>query len=147
MLLNINTDLGDGSACLLTYDETEGWLRATWSGYVDENEAMRGAESYLSHAAAVPCAYLLNDNTALRGPWFDSLYWLARVWKPRAEQLGLRYVAHVVQVDRSFDILTEQLPVPLTFELQIFQDVGQAEHWLRQCQTTPVENTWAASRK
>lgn len=65
MILNANKDLRDGSNCVLTYDEAEGWLRAIWSGYVDEDEALRGAESYLEHAAAVLCAYLLNDNTTL----------------------------------------------------------------------------------
>ena len=37
----------DGSRCTLTFDEQQGWLRATWRGYVDPLEA-------------------------LRGPWFDS---------------------------------------------------------------------------
>lgn len=34
---------------------------------------MRGAAAYLHRAAQRPCPLLLNDNTALRGPWFDSL--------------------------------------------------------------------------
>jgi hypothetical protein len=42
---------------------------------------------------------LLNDNSQLTGPWFESTDWLAHVWLPQAEHLGLRYVAHVVQAD------------------------------------------------
>jgi hypothetical protein len=133
MLLNVNNDPRDGSACTLTYDEAAGWLRATWTGYVDEEEAMRGAEAFLAHAQAVPCPYLLNDNTQLRGPWFDSLDWLARVWVPQAAARGLRYVAHVVQADRHHDVIPERLPAGAPFELQVFEDLGQAQHWLRLC--------------
>jgi hypothetical protein len=79
MLLNLETDPRDASFCRLTYDETNQWLRTTWSGYVDPIEAMNGAEAYLRHAAHTPSAYLLNDNSQLRGPWFDSLDWLAEV--------------------------------------------------------------------
>ncbi len=133
MLLNANLDPRDGSACLLTYEEAEGWLRGTWRGYVDEDEAMRGAAAYLRQAAQRPCPYLLNDNTQLQGPWFDSLDWLARVWVPAAAATGLRYVAHVVQADRHADVIPERLPAGGPFELQVFHDLGQAEHWLRRC--------------
>ncbi|MGI4884043.1 MAG: hypothetical protein ACRYFR_03690 [Janthinobacterium lividum] len=138
MLLNLNLDPRDGSVCRLTYDEAEGWLRGTWSGYVDEDEAMRGAAAYLQHAALAPCPYLLNDNTRLRGPWFDSLGWLARVWMPAAAAAGLRYVAHVVQADRQFDVIPERLPSRAPFELQVFLDLGQAQRWLRQCRDAAV---------
>jgi hypothetical protein len=132
MLLNLNTDPRDNSACALTYEETDQWLRATWRGYVDPVEARQGAEAYLFHAAHLPCNLLLNDNTQLRGPWFDSLDWLADVWVPQAARLGLRYVAHVLQADRNFDILPSRLPASVPFELQIFQDLDDAQHWLRQ---------------
>ena len=132
MLLNVNTDPRDHSSCALSYEEEEGWLQATWRGYVDPAEAMRGAEAYLHHAAHRPCPFLFNDNSLLRGPWFDSLDWLTHVWAPHAISLGLRYVAHVVQTDRHFDVLSSQLPPPSSFELQIFQDVDDARLWLRQ---------------
>lgn len=134
MLLHTETDAHDSSSCRLTYDEAYCWLRATWRGYVDPIEAMRGAEAYLRYAAQQPSPYLLNDNSQLRGPWFDSLDWLAEVWVPQAAQLGLRYVAHVMQADRYSDILPSQLPASVPFELQIFRDLADAQEWLRQCQ-------------
>lgn len=97
MLLNINRDAYDGSTCVLTYEESEQWLQATWSGYIDPIEALQGAEAYLQHAGQRPCTFLLNDNSQLRGPWFESLDWVVDVWVPQAQQLGLRYVAHIVQ--------------------------------------------------
>ncbi len=130
MLLNLNTDPRDHSFCALTHEEAERWLRATWRGYVDQAEAMRGAEAYLQHAAQHACTYLLNDNSRLVGPWFESLEWLLHVWVPQAERLGLRYVAHIVQADQHHDIFTRQHRMPLPFELQIFQNPEDARHWL-----------------
>jgi hypothetical protein len=130
MLLNTNTDPRDHSTCALFYDEAEQWLKAIWRGYVDPDEAMKGAQAYLQHAAQFPCPYLLNDNSQLIGPWFESLEWLMHVWVPQAERLGLRYVAHVVQADQHTDIFTRQHHIPLPFELQIFQSPEDATHWL-----------------
>ena len=133
MLLNVNIDSRDNSFCVLAYDEQEQWLRATWRGYVDPTEARRGAESYLAHVAEKPTTLLLNNNLELRGPWFDSLDWLAEVWVPQAGRLGLRYVAHVLQADRHSDIIPNQMPASVPFELQIFQDPDAARDWLRHC--------------
>ncbi|OUJ64336.1 hypothetical protein, partial [Hymenobacter crusticola] len=109
---------------------------ATWRGHVDATEAMRGAENYLAQAGAFHCPYLLNDNVALHGSWFDSVEWLQRAWLPQAVQLGLRYVAHVVQADTHTDILTLSFPTTLVglIELQLFHQVHEAEEWLRSCQ-------------
>ena len=139
MFLNENRDV-DGSACLLELDETNGWLRATWTGYINHEEAVNGAESYLHAASAHPCAYLLNDNTSMRGPWFDSIDWLERVWVPQALRLGLRYVAHVPQQGDPMGYGTTHLRNPSggQFELQIFERVADAEQWLRSCQQSAL---------
>lgn len=134
MLLNFERDPHDASSCRLAYDEANHWLRATWSGYIDPLEARRGAEAYLQHAARTPSPYLLNDNSQLRGPWFDSLDWLAEVWVPQAIVLGLRYVAHVRQANRHSDILPSHLPDSISFDLQIFDNLADAQHWLKECQ-------------
>ena len=139
MLLNLNTDPSDHSFCALAYDEAEQWLRATWRGYVDPVEALHGAEAYLAHATQEPSAFLLNDNSQLQGPWFDSLDWLAEVWVPQAARLGLRYVAHVVQGSQPNDIISSHLPMELPFELQIFREVADAQQWLRHCQQLHFE--------
>jgi hypothetical protein len=125
-----------GGRCHLTFEKAEGWLRATWSGYVGTEEALRGGQNYLQQVGPLHCLYLLNDNVGLRGPWFDSLEWLHRIWLPQAQLLGLRYVAHVVQTDTHSDILTlRQRPGLLgQLELQFFDDVVSAQDWLRCCQ-------------
>lgn len=137
MLIHSLLDTVDGSQCVLTFDEADQWLRATWRGYIDAAEALHGAAQYLQHVAPFHCPYLLNDNTQLQGPWFDSVAWLEQAWLPRAVQLGLRYVAHVVQADTRVDILTLTFPQPVVdqIELQLFDHVSEAEEWLRHCQT------------
>jgi hypothetical protein len=125
-----------GGVCQLTFQKQQGWLRATWSGVITTENALRGGQNYLQQAGPLHCLYLLNDNTALQGPWFDSLDWLKGVWLPQAQRMGLRYVAHVVQTDTHTDILTLHHVVPLLqeLELQLFEQVSEAEDWLRSCQ-------------
>lgn len=128
MLLSILKD-ADGSRCTLTYEPADHWLRATWRGYVNNAEAMRGAENYLSKLALIPSPYLLHDNLALRGPWFDSLAWLEHAWLPHALRLGLRCIAHVVRPDAHLDVLALRFPKPLhgRLALQIFHEVPEAQ--------------------
>lgn len=125
----------DGSRCTLTV-EPAGWLRATWRGFVDMEEALRGADDYLRALQALRNPCLLNDNVALMGPWFDSIEWLERIWAPQAMAMGLRYVAHVVQAGSLSDILTVHFNhgTAGALELQIFQQLPEAEDWLRSCQ-------------
>ena len=129
-----------GGRCTLSYAKADGWLRATWTGYINTEEAMRGALYYLSQVGPLHCLYRLNDNSTLQGPWFDSTHWLKTVWLPQAQRLGLRYVAHVVQADTHSDILTlrsTQYQLIDSLELQLFYDVVTAEQWLRSCQQPP----------
>lgn len=125
-----------GGQCLLDYDEVQDWLIATWTGYIGTAEAMQGAVNYLAQVGPFHCPYLLNDNLALRGPWFDSVEWLEKAWLEQAAHLGLRYVAHVVQSDAHAEILMLKRinQAEDSLEIQIFYERAAAEDWLRSCQ-------------
>jgi hypothetical protein len=136
-----------GGQCTLTYEKVDGWLRATWTGYIETEHAISGALTYLEQVGPFHCLYLLNDNVALKGPWFDSTRWLEAAWLPQAERLGLRYVAHVVQHDTHNDIMTLRYPrnhVVDSLELQLFDDVEAAKEWLRRCQHPTRQPTASA---
>lgn len=135
MQVSVLPDPTDGSSCTLTFDEQNRWLCATWRGFVDNAEATQGATNYLHVLRQYPCPYLLNDNLHLHGPWFDSLEWLQRTWTPQARQLGLRYVAHVTHRFRD-ELATIRLYQPFAqqFEVQLFDNIAEAETWLRSCQ-------------
>jgi hypothetical protein len=133
MRISKHLDQVDGSSCTLDYDEADGWLRATWLGYIDPHEAYNGAARFLDAMQQLHCPYLLNDNSQLSGPWFDSVEWLRLVWAPQAVRLGLRYIAHVMQ---PHDLLHEVATLPdqpfgdqLT--LQFFDTAESAVEWLR----------------
>lgn len=129
---------------MLSLEKPEYWLRATWSGYITPGDALRGASNYLARVGTFRNLYLLNDNTNLQGPWFDSVTWLDRVWLPQAMRLGLRYIAHVVQADTRTDVLTLNCPAPLIegLELQLFDDLSSAQEWLRACQQPLTGPQW-----
>jgi hypothetical protein len=112
--------------CITEYVAAEGWLRTTWKGYVTPPDAEQGATAALEPLHASGISYLLNDNSQLKGPWFDSTDWLLRVWAPQATQLGLRFVAHVVQphTESDLDTVLSHNPFAGLFELQIFSTVG-----------------------
>ncbi|SHJ53332.1 hypothetical protein SAMN02745146_3373 [Hymenobacter daecheongensis DSM 21074] len=132
MRISKHVDQRDGSSCELILDETNKWLHAIWLGYIDPQEAYNGASRFLTAMQELHCPYLLNDNSQLQGPWFDSVEWLRTVWGPQAQQLGLRCIAHVVQPQ---DLSDEATLAPLSFgpelQLQLFDDVVSAQDWLR----------------
>lgn len=127
----------DGQAfCTTDYVAAEGWLRTTWQGHVTPADAEQGAAAALEPLRIGAVPYLLNDNSQIKGPWFDSLEWLQRVWGPQATKLGLRFVAHVMQphTEADLDAVLSHNPFAGLFELQLFATVGEAASWLHECQ-------------
>ena len=129
--------------CITEYNPTEHWLRTTWQGFVAPADAKQGAEGALEALRLAPVPYLLNDNSQIQGLWFDSIEWLRQVWAAQAAQLGLRYVAHVLQPHTEADM--EQLlihqPFADSFELQLFTTANEAAAWLRECQHLDAQHS------
>ncbi|MBT9392544.1 hypothetical protein KLP40_05150 [Hymenobacter sp. NST-14] len=122
--------------CRLVYHPELHRLHITWTGYVGPEYAREGAEASLDMLRELHCPYLLNDNSQLEGPWFDSLHWLAKEWGPAAASAGLQYVAHVVRADTlaSTFIATPAHQLFRKFEIQIFDSLPEATEWLLSCQ-------------
>ena len=138
---------GSPDYCQLTYDTDRQWLRVTWQGFVGPEQARDGALAGLQMLQQLHCAYLLNDNSQLEGPWFDSLFWLSHEWGPAAAQAGLRFVAHVAQAQ---SLATTYTPTPAhqifkQFEIQVFEESAEAVEWLSSCQTETGEGVSPAS--
>lgn len=136
MLGPVIRHFADHAFCLTEYIPAERWLRTTWQGFVAPVDAEQGAASALEALRQTPSPYLFNDNSRIKGLWFDSVDWLQRVWTPQATHLGLRYVAHVLQPHTEADLsaLLTKDPFADKFELQLFTTVEEAAAWLRECQ-------------
>ena len=122
--------------CTADFDTDNGWLLVTWKGFVTAQDGEQGAQESLRMLRLTHVPYLLNDNSQVTGPWFDSMEWLERVWVPQAERLGLRYVAHVMQPDANAELAagSDHNPFADRFDLQIFSTVAEAQRWLHDCQ-------------
>lgn len=137
MLQHSFTRASGQAYCTTYYDEQQQWLRATWQGYVTPADGERGAGELLHLLGATHVPFLLNDNSQVAGPWFDSVDWLREVWGPQAQRLGLRFVAHVFQPHteaEALPYLQGHQPFAALFELQFFATVEQAADWLHFCQ-------------
>ncbi|MCA8829965.1 hypothetical protein [Hymenobacter pini] len=122
--------------CKISYYPESQWLHTVWQGYVSPDLAHQGGTASLEMLNEFHCPYLLNDNSRLEGPWFDSMYWLTHEWGPAAAQAGLRYVAHVT---RANNFATSFTATPLhmlfnAFEIQLFDNAPEAVEWLSSCQ-------------
>ncbi|MGI4741093.1 MAG: hypothetical protein ACRYG7_38495 [Janthinobacterium lividum] len=136
MSAHLQLHFANHATCLTEYIPAERWLRTTWQGYVAPTSAEQGAEGMLEVLHMSPTRYLLNDNSQIQGPWFDSVDWLQQVWAPQATRLGLRYVAHVLQPHTEADLglVLAKDPFAGEVELQLFTTVAEATRWLRECQ-------------
>ncbi|GAB3636381.1 hypothetical protein GCM10027422_19710 [Hymenobacter arcticus] len=121
--------------CITECRPADGWLQTTWLGFVSPADAEQGALAALEPLCQGPMAGLLNDNSEVKGPWFDSITWLRRVWAPQAARLGLRYIAHVAQPHTEADlgILFNRNPFSKHVDLQVFTTIEDASDWLRTC--------------
>jgi hypothetical protein len=111
----------------------EPWIYADWTGYPTANNVATGALAYLNWMQKQQLHGVLNDNRHLVGRWDNSLDWLRQTWLPHAARCGLRYWAHLDNAGAmsagSATALREL--VGGQFEVEIFQDQGAAEQWLR----------------
>ncbi|MFD1873106.1 hypothetical protein [Hymenobacter bucti] len=129
--------------CRAEYNETDHWLHATWKGVVTTPDGQRAAAKMLQQLHLTQVPYLLNDNSQVLGPWFDSVDWLQHIWAPQATRLGLRYVAHVLQPHTEDDLglLLQHNPFAGKFELQFFTNLADATTWLRDRQRLDAQRS------
>jgi len=118
--------------CITEYVPAEHWLRTTWRGFVSPTEAELGAGTVLELLHTAPIACLLNDNSQVQGPWFDSITWLQQIWVPQATRLGLRHVAQP-HTEADLGAILVREPFGNLFDVQLFTSLDDAAAWLREC--------------
>jgi hypothetical protein len=121
-----------------TYEATNGWVYNNWIGYQSLPGIRVGADACLKPLRENRCAYLLNDNREVLGPWDHAVEWIIQDWAPRAISQGLTHFANVVNAESMAALSAEAMRLGLDGQLQMrmFGNVDEAKAWLREAQQT-----------
>jgi hypothetical protein len=133
------TDLtnGFGNVYLrIAYDAANRWVYNEWVGYQTYGGIVTGADACLEPLAKQQCAYLLNDNRRVLGPWDHAVEWIVTNWAPRAIAAGLTHFANVVGAESLAATSAQSMALGLEGQLQmeLFSDIEVAKQWLRAAQ-------------
>ncbi|RYF13943.1 MAG: STAS/SEC14 domain-containing protein [Oxalobacteraceae bacterium] len=133
------TDLlnGFGTVYLsISYDAANRWVHNDWVGYQTYIGIVAGADACLLTLAENKCAYLLNDNRRVVGPWDHAVEWIVTNWGPRAITGGLTHFANVVSAESMAASSAQSMALGLEGQLQmhLFSDIEEAKQWLREAQ-------------
>jgi hypothetical protein len=120
----------------VTYDAANRWVYNNWVGYQTLAGVWAGAEACLQPLREHACAYLLNDNRQVSGPWDHAVDWMVRDWTPRASAQGLTHFANVVSPESLAALSAEAMLLGIGNQLQmrLFGDIDAAQAWLRAAQ-------------
>ena len=120
----------------IDYDAANGWVYHNWMGYQTFTGIIAGADACLYPLRENACAYLLNDNRQVIGPWDHAVEWIVSDWAPRAVAQGLTHFANIVSPESLAALSAESMALGLGGRLQMrmFSDVAAAQAWLRAAQ-------------
>ncbi|GAA3951104.1 STAS/SEC14 domain-containing protein [Hymenobacter algoricola] len=125
---------GFGKVYLTTnYDAANQWVYNNWIGYQTYTGITAGADACLIPLRENQCAYLLNDNRQVIGPWDHAVEWIVTNWADRASEQGLTHFAHVASPDSLAAHSAEAMHLGIGGRLQMrmFSDFAEAQAWLR----------------
>ncbi|MCR5889948.1 STAS/SEC14 domain-containing protein [Hymenobacter sp. J193] len=124
----------------IDYDQANHWVYNNWIGYQTYTGIISGADACLLPLQQQACAYLLNDNRQVLGPWDHAVEWIVTDWGVRAAAQGLTHFAHVVSPDSLAAQSAKAMLLGLEgrLHLRMFSDMDQAQAWLREAQQQVV---------
>ncbi|GAB3637284.1 hypothetical protein GCM10027422_28740 [Hymenobacter arcticus] len=133
------TDLTNGFGKVylrISYDAANHWVYNDWIGYQTYVGIVAGADACLLPLAENRCAYLLNDNRQVIGPWDHAVEWIVTNWAPRAIAIGLTHFANVVSPESLAASSAQSMALGLEGQLKmhLFSDIEEAQQWLRKAQ-------------
>jgi hypothetical protein len=135
----MSTDLTNGFGKVylrIAYDPANHWVYNDWIGYQTYVGIVAGADACLEPLAENACAYLLNDNRQVVGPWDHAVEWIVTNWAPRAIAGGLTHFANVVSPESLAATSAQSMALGLDGQLQMhmFDNMANAQQWLREAQ-------------
>ncbi|AMJ67188.1 hypothetical protein [Hymenobacter sp. PAMC 26628] len=107
-----------------------------WVGYQTYVGIVAGADACLFPLRDNRCAYLLNDNREVVGPWNHAVAWIVTDWAPRAAAQGLTHFANVVSSESMAAQSAEAmfLGIGARLQMRMFGAIEEAQAWLREAQ-------------
>jgi hypothetical protein len=120
----------------ISYDPANHWVHNEWIGYQTYVGIVSGADACLLPLAEHKCAYLLNDNRQVVGPWDHAVEWIVTNWAPRAIAGGLTHFANVVSPESLAANSAQSMALGLDGQLQmrLFGNIDEAKQWLQEAQ-------------
>ncbi|RZK31798.1 MAG: STAS/SEC14 domain-containing protein [Hymenobacter sp.] len=121
---------------VIEYDAANQWVHNDWIGYQTYVGIVAGADASLLALRENHCAYLLNDNRQVIGPWDHAVEWIVSNWAPRAIAQGLTHFANVVSPEALAASSARSMSLGLNgqLQMQLFSEVAQAHAWLHAAQ-------------
>jgi hypothetical protein len=117
----------------ITYDPANRWVYNDWQGLLSVENVKTGALEVLEFIKNHKSTQVLNDNRKIVGPWDSANPWIAEVWMPAAITAGLREFAHILSAGVYGKLSAEEMAVNVgdTFRMKLFDDIGEAEAFLK----------------
>lgn len=140
--MSTNLVNGFGNVYLrIDYDAANHWVCNEWIGTQTYIGIIAGADTCLPPLLENRCAYLLNDNRRVVGPWDHAVEWIVTNWARRAIAQGLTHFANVVSSEELAASSAQTMAVGLHGQLHmhLFDNVEAAQEWLHQAQQQAVQ--------
>ncbi|MBA9076759.1 hypothetical protein [Rufibacter quisquiliarum] len=140
----------DRTFYVVEHNQGLGVIDTLWYGYASQQDLKNACGLGLEVLEKSTCAYKLNDNSQLSGPWSDAVGWLEKEWLPRAMQAGLRYLAHVANRHSYGEVAGEVLRISQIgeqLEYCMFYSREEALAWLKSCQERDRKTALSYSAK
>lgn len=126
---------------IIGYDADNQWVYNEWTGYQTYAGVAAGADACLEPLREHACAYLLNDNRQVIGPWDFAVTWILTYWMPRAIAQGLTHFANVISPEAMAALSARAMQTGIGDKLQMrmFDNIEAAQAWLREARQAASE--------
>ncbi|GAB4200278.1 MAG: hypothetical protein OHK0057_04340 [Thermoflexibacter sp.] len=119
---------------MIEADKENNWLYYKWRGFLLMEELKKGYNKILEVLESQKLQRALADHANIVGPWNEANEWLVNEWTPKANKLGLKYLAINTAGDLFSNISLELFLINNKnsyYTTQVFDTLEEAKSWLR----------------
>lgn len=119
---------------IIETDKVNNWLYYKWRGFLLIEELKKGYAKILEVLENQKLQRALADHANIVGPWNEANEWLVNEWTPKANKLGLKYLAINTAGDLFSNISLELFLINNKnshYTTQVFDTLEEAKSWLR----------------